>query len=128
MAAALLALAWVGAQVLVGPPIVRVLNASSVPLWNVVVTTSAGDHAFGELPPEESRCCVVDVRGESGLAVAFVAGSEPVHVEGLAYLESSGGYCESVEVDAELAVTTRWQGPGCGFVQSAICLLSGPCP
>ena len=112
---------------LTGPPIVYFVNSSDFVLEEAAITTSGGDRFLGTVHPGVERCCFVDVRVESGLAISFTAGSQKVFADDLAYLESSMGSCETVEINSDLSVKSTFRGPGCGFARFARCHLTRRC-
>jgi hypothetical protein len=118
---------WLLLTQMMGSPVVCVVNQSSHPLGDVLVTTSGGSRSFGKLDPHERRCCPVEARGESGLAISFVGGGKSASAEDLAYLESSGGYCEVLRISEGFTVTSLWREGGCGLFESLACRLTRRC-
>jgi len=123
----LCAVGWVAALQGTGPPVVCIVNEAATSLSNVVLTTTGGRKAVGELAPGARRCCLVEALGESGLAISFTTSGRSVSADDLAYLESSGGYCEVVRVDAEMQVTSAFRDPKCSFLASLACRLTRRC-
>ena len=110
-----------------GPPIVNFVNSSDFILEEVAISTSGGDLSLGTVQPGAERCCFVNVRGESGLAISFSSDSQKISVDDLAYLESSMGSCETVQINSDLSIESTFRGPGCGFFRFARCHLTRHC-
>lgn len=99
-------LAWVVA--LAGcssSPVVTITNHSPVALTNVVVSGSGFSERIESIAAGAEHRVTVRPRGESGLRVAFDAGSQHIDVDDLAYIEASGGYGVAVTVQSDLKVS-----------------------
>ena len=110
-----------------GGPIVWVVNDSPEVAAEIAVTTADGVTAFGPLTPGAQRCCGVPVRGESGLAIAFVAEGVAHSADDLAYLEGAGGYCEAIRIGPGFEVGTSSADASCGWLRASLCRLASRC-
>jgi hypothetical protein len=98
-------LAWVVA--LAGcsrSPVVTITNRSAVMLTNIVVSGSDFSERIESIAAGAERRVTVRPRGESGLRIAFDAGSRHIDVDDLAYIEAGGGYRVAITVQADLKV------------------------
>jgi hypothetical protein len=99
-------LAWVVALAGCSPsPVVTITNHSPVALNNVVVSGSGFSERIESIAAGAEHRVTVRPRGESGLRVAFDAGSQHIDVDDLAYIEASGGYRVAVTVQSDLKVS-----------------------
>ena len=82
---------------------------------------------LGELNPGDERCCPVEVRGESDLAISFSVAGRSASAGDLAYLEPEGGYCERIRVNESLSIANAEERSSCGVFQSLACRLTRGC-
>jgi hypothetical protein len=83
---------------------VTVTNNSASPIESVVIFGSGFSHLFGTIAPGQSVSAGVDLRGESGLGVAFRAGTRQVRTQPQGYLEGGGAYKVRVVIAPDLSV------------------------
>jgi hypothetical protein len=99
-------LAWVVALAGCSPsPVVTITNRSPVALTNVVVSGSGFSERIERIAAGAEGRVTVRPRGESGLRIAFDAGSQHIDVDDLSYIEASGGYRVAVTVQSDLKVS-----------------------
>jgi hypothetical protein len=87
------------------PPVVTIVNSSTVTLSNVVVSGSGFSNSVGNIAAGASHKLTVHPSGESDLRVVFDAGDRHIDTNDLAYLEASGGYRVSVTIQPDLKVS-----------------------
>jgi hypothetical protein len=85
---------------------VTVANRSGTTLESVVISGSGFSVDLGTMQQDTTRRVKVTVRGESGLAISFVAQGKKVAIEPRGYFEGSG-YCASATVDSTLDLAVR---------------------
>jgi hypothetical protein len=86
-------------------PVVTITNYSSITLSNVVVSGSGFSERIGTVEAGGQHKLTVHPRGESGMRVAFDAGSQHVDSGDQGYFEASGGYRVSATVGTNLSVS-----------------------
>jgi len=86
-------------------PVITITNRSTNALTAVVVAGSGFSERIDRIAAGAERKLTVHPRGESGLRVAFDAGSQHIDVDDLAYIEAGGGYRVAVTVQPDLKVS-----------------------
>jgi hypothetical protein len=89
---------------------VTIANRSGTTLENVVISGSGFSVDIGTMQPDTTRRVTVTARGETGLAISFVALGKKIAIGPRGYFEASG-YCASATVDStlDLAVGSNLQ-------------------
>jgi len=86
-----------------GTPVI-VTNNSAFTVESVVISGSGFSHALGTIAPGQSVSAGVDPRGESGLRVAFRAGTRQVRTRPQGYFEGGGAYKVRAVIAPDLSV------------------------
>lgn len=89
------------------PPLVSVVNHSDKALEEVVLSGAGFSESLGKISPHETVTRTVRPSGESGLGIAFVADSRPMSKNGLAYIESTGGYQSEIQIGSDLGISCK---------------------
>lgn len=92
-----------------GYPLISLVNRSSYELSSVQVDGRGFSDMLPNIQPGKSRSVVVRPQGESGISISFKADGKAVKTENLSYIESSGGYCVTFEIDASLEIIAKEQ-------------------
>jgi hypothetical protein len=108
---------YIGAWMLMGPPVVRVENHSAREIRSMQVVGNGFNERISRLGPGESVCVQPSgIPGESGLE--FRADSDAGRIEAteLGYIEASGGYHVRILISPDLKVASNY-----GSVWMAFC-------
>lgn len=91
-------------------PVVTITNHSAVTLSNVVVSGSGFSNRIGSIAAGAEHRLTVRPSGESGVRIAFDAGSQHVDSGQQGYIEASGGYRVAATVSTNLSVSVSYLG------------------
>jgi len=86
-------------------PVVTVTNRSMLTISNIVVSGSGFSNRIDSIAPGAESSLSIHPRGESGVQVAFDAGTQHVDSGEQGYFEGSGGYRVRVVVATNLSVS-----------------------
>jgi len=86
-------------------PVVAITNRSSVTLSNVVVSGSGFSERIDSIAAGGVHRITIHPRGESGMRVAFDAGTQHEDSGERGYFEAGGGYRVSATVSTNLSVS-----------------------
>lgn len=96
--------------------ILHVTNESAVTLESVVLSGSGFRVTAPDIPAGGSIDVLVSSRGESGLAVSFIAAGREVSMPEQGYFEGGGSYAGDVIIKPDLSVSVQFrlaaQAPG----------------
>ena len=90
-----------------GGPAVRIHNESAVTLTDVRVSGRGFESAIARIEPGETRAVAVRPKGETGLAVSFIAGGRRFDHPAQGYIEGSPAYVAEIHVKRDLTVEVR---------------------
>ena len=85
---------------------ISVSNHANVALGNVMLSGSGFTESIASMPPGAEITRRVKVKGESGLVLAFEAGSQRISLPEQGYFESSG-YSVVVVVQPDLSASVK---------------------
>jgi hypothetical protein len=85
-------------------PVVTIKNQSSVTISNVAVSGSGFSNHIDAIPAGSTHRLTVNPNGESGLRLAFDAGTRHIDSGTQGYFEASGGYRVTAIVETNLSV------------------------
>ena len=88
-------------------PTIRVRNEAAAVLTNVKLTGRSFDTTIASVLPGQTREVRVSPRGETGVAVSFVANGSRVNVPEQGYFEASWWYTVDVTITREHQVTVH---------------------
>lgn len=89
--------------------ILHVTNESAVTLESVVLSGSGFRVTAPDIPAGGSIDVVVSSRGESGLAVSFIAAGREVSMPEQGYFEGGGSYAGDVNIKSDLSVSVEFR-------------------
>jgi hypothetical protein len=89
-----------------GAPVIILKNDSGKRMSNILLSGSGFSQTVASLEPHSTTSVVVYPQGESGLKIEFAIEERSHMKDDLAYLERFGGYCVTVRVPADLAITS----------------------
>ena len=85
-------------------PVITITNQSTNALTNFIVSGSGFSERIGLITAGAERTLTIRPRGESGLRIAFDAGSQHIDVDDLAYVEPRSGYRVSITIQPDLKI------------------------
>jgi hypothetical protein len=104
---------WLTLRGVFGPPVVAIINNSNQTLANPQLQGQDWSTQLSDLVAGETTNVVARIRGESDLTIVFEVGDDRYEHPGLAYLESQGGYCVTLEITETLEVNPIDPGIHC---------------
>jgi hypothetical protein len=90
-------------------PVIILKNDSGKRMSNILLSGSGFSQTVASLEPHSTTSVVVYPQGESGLKIEFAIEEKSHMKDDLAYLQRFGGYCVTVRVAADLAITSDIQ-------------------
>jgi hypothetical protein len=87
------------------PPVITIQNESSATISNVVVSGTGFTHRIDHIAAGGEQRLTVRPSGESGIRIAFDAGTQQIDSGSQGYFEPAGGYRITATVDTNLNVT-----------------------
>ena len=89
-----------------GSPVITLKNDSEKRISNILLSGSGFSQTIPSLAPRSTTSVVVYPQGASGLKIEFAVDGKSHMKDDLAYLESFGGYCVTVQVAADLTIAS----------------------
>jgi len=86
-------------------PVITITNKSSLTLSNAVVSGSGFSESVGSIAARGEHSLTVRPHGESGVRIAFDAGTNHVDSGEQGYFEAGGGYRVAILVSTNLNVS-----------------------
>lgn len=87
-----------------GRPVITIINRSPYHVNEIVLRGDPFVENVGQIPAGATQTIMVYPLGESGLMMEFVANGRRVAKDDLWYIERSGGYCITLEIDDQLEI------------------------
>lgn len=102
---------YIGAWMLMGPPVIRVENQSAREIRSIEIAGAGFKERISRLGPGESVCVRPSrILGESDLELRADSDAGRIEATDLAYLEASGGYRVRVVISPDLKVNSPFDG------------------
>lgn len=89
------------------PPRIKLVNQSGMELESVALDAGPGPEAVPNISIGKTRTVLVHPKGEGGLKLSFTSSGQKFEKNGLAYVESLGGYRVTLVIDEKFNVTVR---------------------
>ena len=107
VALGVIAFGWVAYRGFSGPPVITIVNDSTVLLSDIRIRGDGWSHDFPGVDPGAIVDAIATPRGESGVEITFIAGGERIARDDLAYIEREGGYCVTITVSEGMEISVQ---------------------